>query len=106
MLAEGVEVELVRAPHHHAVELHVLLRERDLARLDRELQVLEGVERALEQIAELEEPSGGFDELPLRLVQRDRLKRRGERFSERSAVTWRSPASTLICGPIVTAPTR
>ena len=106
MLAEGVEVELVRAPHHDAVELDVLLRERHLARLDRELQVLEGVERALEQIAELEEPPGRLDELPLRLVERDRLERRGSDASERSAVTWRSPASTLICGPIVTAPTR
>ncbi len=46
VLAERVEVKLVRAAHHDAVELHVLRGERDLAGLDRELQVLERVERA------------------------------------------------------------
>ena len=76
VLAERVEVQLVGAAHHHAVELHVLLRERDLARLDRELQVLEGVERALQEIAELEQPAGRFDELAVRLEERDRLERR------------------------------
>ena len=80
VLAERVEVKLVRAPHHHAVELHVLRGERDLARLDRELQVLEGVERALQQIAELEHAARRVDELALRLVERDRLERRRERL--------------------------
>ena len=78
VLAERVEVKLVGAPHHHAVELHVLGGERDLARLHRELEVLEGVERALEQIAELEQASRRVDELPFGLVEGHRLERRGQ----------------------------
>ena len=78
VLAERVEVELVGAAHHDAVELHVLLGEGDLARLDRELEVFERVERALQQIAELEQPAGRLDELALRLVEGDGLERGGE----------------------------
>ena len=83
MLAERVEVHLVGAPDHHAVELHVLLLQSDLARLDGELQVLERVERALQQIAELEQAARGLDELAVRLEQRGRLERSGQR-GERS----------------------
>jgi len=54
MIPERVEVKLVGAAHHHAVQLHVLLGEAHLARLHRELQVLERVQRPLEQIAELD----------------------------------------------------
>ena len=79
VLAERVEVDLVGAADHHAVELHVLLRERDLAGLDRELQVPERVERPLEEIAELEQAARGVDELAVRLEERGRLERRRER---------------------------
>ncbi len=83
VLAKGVEVQLVGAAHHDAVELHVLRGERHLAGLDRELQILEGVERALQEVAELEHPAGRVDELALGLVEGDGLKRRRERL-ERS----------------------
>jgi hypothetical protein len=65
-------MELVGAAGHHAIELHVLRGERDLPGLDRELEVLERVERTLQEIAELEDATGGVDELALRLVERDR----------------------------------
>ena len=68
VLAECVEVKLVGAADHDAVELDVLRDERDLPGLHGLLQVLEGVEGALEQIAELEQASCGVDELPLGLV--------------------------------------
>ncbi len=80
VFAERVEVEFVRAPHHDAVELHVLRAQGDLARLDRELKVLERVERPLQEIAELEEAASGVDELSLGLVKRHGLQRRRERL--------------------------
>jgi hypothetical protein len=83
VLAEGVEMELVRTAHHHAIERDVLLGERDLAGLDRQLEILEGVERALQEIAELEDAARRVDELALRLVERHRLERRRKR-AERS----------------------
>src|SRR5690606_30819803 len=44
-----------------------------------DLQVLESVERPLEDVRELEQTTGGIDELTEHLEQRDGLQRRGER---------------------------
>ena len=49
--------------------------------------------------------AGGVDELALGLVERHGLERRGQRLrASGPSVIWRSPASTLSCGPMVTAP--
>ena len=83
VLLERVEVQLVGAGHHHGVDRQRGEGERDLACLDREQQVLPGVERALEQVAVLEQAARGVDQLAVRLEQRERAERRGQRVERR-----------------------
>ncbi len=79
VLVESREVRLVAAREHHAVDVQALRTERDLARLGRDLQVLEGVERALQDVRKFEQAAGGVDQLPEGLEQGHRLQRRRQR---------------------------
>src|SRR6185436_18139777 len=72
VLAKGRQVQLIAAGDHHAVDLHVLRAQRHFAGFRGNLQVLEGVERALEQIGKLQHAAGRVDQLTKRLEQRDR----------------------------------
>jgi len=65
VLAERVEVQLVGAPGHDAIELHVLRGEGDLSRFDGKLEVLERVERPLEEIADSRSPPAASMSSPL-----------------------------------------
>ena len=79
VLAERAQVQLVRARDHHHVERQRRLRQRRLAGLDGEEQILPSVERALQQIAVLEDAARRLDELALHVEERERRERRGQR---------------------------
>ena len=79
VLAEGGEVDLVGAADHDHVGLHGLLRERHLARLQGELEVAEGVDGPLEEIAELEDAAGCLDQLAVGLEEGGGLEGGGQR---------------------------
>ena len=89
VVAERVQVQLVAAGEHHAVDLHVLRAERDFARLGRDwCRYLKASSGRLSRSRELEQAARGVDQLTEGLEQRHRLQRGGQRAQKlRSAVT-------------------
>ncbi len=79
VLLEGAQVQLVGAGDEHAVEWQVGEGQRDLAALDRQEQILPGVEGPLEQVAVLDDASRSVDELAKGLEEGQGAQRRGQR---------------------------
>jgi hypothetical protein len=88
VLSKSSQVRLVATGEQHAIHLHVLRAQAHLPRLGRDLQVLEGIQGALQEIRELEQTAGGVDQLAVRLEEWDRLERRRQR------------AETPVCGQL------
>ena len=75
-LLEGAQVLLVGRGDEHLVELQHEVLERHLRRLAEAEQVLEGLERALEQVRVLDEPAVGVHERAVGLEERHVVQRR------------------------------
>ena len=78
-LAERGEVDVVAAADEHEVEEQRRARHRQRGALDGGQQILVVLERALEQIVELDHAAVRADDLAAVLVQRHRLQRRRQR---------------------------
>ena len=78
-LAERGEVDVVAAADEHEIEEQGRARHRQRGALDGREQILVVLERALEQIVELDHAAVRADDLAAVLVQRHRLQRRRQR---------------------------